>query len=493
MLGQVITEITNEIAGDEKNIVDSPICIEIRKKGLYDLTIIDLPGITRNPIRGQPHDIYDRIKAMYKKYILPEETIILVANVHPATADIATSESIRLSRQVDPEGLRTIGIFSHDIDFASARDNEARFFSTHPQLKKLGPNVLGVPALAKKLVEVQNQRVAHTFPSIKAKIREELSAVKKELESLPQARSDPSDAYNYFLESIHKAARIFEQCTEYESASKTLNIKSRFHEFFEECFESLRKFKKVFRTPKFRKYIEDHMKENVGHRLSNFLSSTTFNVMFRKNFQAQYSKAFEKVIDSCSDVAQKVMNHCWDLALKNNKNACNLLKDVGVELVEEMTEEVQYYCKELQSAELYQPYTVNHYYSDTLDSIEEELTPEESKEVPETCSNDESSDDDSVASSSLHLERVNTVIKYSSSLEAYWKTVLKSFTDSMFKYIRYCFLQKLSKLISAAPLEKLEYEEIVANFKDDNELEMKRRNLTSRYDKLAEICQVFSK
>ena len=50
---------TAKIAGGEKNISEEPISLTIFSPNLVDLTMVDLPGITKVPIRGQPHDIED--------------------------------------------------------------------------------------------------------------------------------------------------------------------------------------------------------------------------------------------------------------------------------------------------------------------------------------------------------------------------------------------------------------------------------------------------
>jgi len=36
---------------------------------VVDLTMVDLPGITKVPIKGQPHDIEEQIKRITYKYI----------------------------------------------------------------------------------------------------------------------------------------------------------------------------------------------------------------------------------------------------------------------------------------------------------------------------------------------------------------------------------------------------------------------------------------
>jgi len=45
-----IEELTNEICGKEKGIIDDPIILNVYDKNCSDLTVIDLPGITRIPI-----------------------------------------------------------------------------------------------------------------------------------------------------------------------------------------------------------------------------------------------------------------------------------------------------------------------------------------------------------------------------------------------------------------------------------------------------------
>ena len=43
---------TDEIAGNNKGIIDKPIILTMFSADCPDLTIIDLPGITRVPLEG---------------------------------------------------------------------------------------------------------------------------------------------------------------------------------------------------------------------------------------------------------------------------------------------------------------------------------------------------------------------------------------------------------------------------------------------------------
>ncbi|XP_057747158.1 threonine synthase, chloroplastic-like [Arachis stenosperma] len=73
-----------------------------------NLTVVDLPGITRVPVHGEPENIYVQIKDIIMEYIRPEESIIL--NVLSAIVDFTTCESIRMSQSVDKTGLRTLAV-----------------------------------------------------------------------------------------------------------------------------------------------------------------------------------------------------------------------------------------------------------------------------------------------------------------------------------------------------------------------------------------------
>ena len=107
-VSEAINLATDEIAGLGKGISNTPLTLEVRKNGVPDLTMVDLPGITRVPIHGQPENIYDQIREIIMEYITPEESIIL--NVLSTTVDFTTCESIRMSQMVDKTGERTLAV-----------------------------------------------------------------------------------------------------------------------------------------------------------------------------------------------------------------------------------------------------------------------------------------------------------------------------------------------------------------------------------------------
>jgi replication fork clamp-binding protein CrfC len=72
------------------------------------MSLVDLPGMTRVPVQGQPHDISSRLRTLIMAYICNPSSIILA--VSAANSDLANSDAIALARDADPEGARTIGL-----------------------------------------------------------------------------------------------------------------------------------------------------------------------------------------------------------------------------------------------------------------------------------------------------------------------------------------------------------------------------------------------
>jgi dynamin GTPase len=69
---------------------------------VLNITLIDLPGLTKVPVGDQPVDIEQQIKDMIFQFITKETCLILA--VTPANTDLATSDALQLAKTVDPDG-----------------------------------------------------------------------------------------------------------------------------------------------------------------------------------------------------------------------------------------------------------------------------------------------------------------------------------------------------------------------------------------------------
>lgn len=101
---------TNRTAGTEKGVTSEPIRLKIFSERVVNLTLVDLPGITKVPVDGQPEDIELQIRNLILPFIENKNSIILA--VSPANADFANSESLKLAREVDPSGERTLAVLT---------------------------------------------------------------------------------------------------------------------------------------------------------------------------------------------------------------------------------------------------------------------------------------------------------------------------------------------------------------------------------------------
>ncbi|ONH94422.1 hypothetical protein PRUPE_7G015300 [Prunus persica] len=248
-----IVKATNAIAGGGKGISNTPLTLLVKKNGVPDLTMVDLPGITRVPVHGQPENIYDQIKDMIMDYIKPEESIIL--NVLSASVDFATCESIRMSQSVDKTGERTLAVVTKvdkapegllekvtgddvniglgyvcvrnrigDETYEEALAIAHELFQTHSLLSKIDKSIVGIPVLAQKLVQIQANSIARNLPEIVKKINDKLNYCLSELNTMPKSLSSVAEAMTAFMQIIGMAK---------ESLRKIL-LRGEFEEYLED-------------------------------------------------------------------------------------------------------------------------------------------------------------------------------------------------------------------------------------------------------------------
>ena len=91
-------------------ISSEPIYLRINKRNFFDLTLVDLPGLTYE------NNLGPFIENIYTKYIKKQNAIVLY--VSPAVVDSTTGQSMTLIDREDPGWTRTMGIITK-IDFRS--------------------------------------------------------------------------------------------------------------------------------------------------------------------------------------------------------------------------------------------------------------------------------------------------------------------------------------------------------------------------------------
>ncbi|KAE9597404.1 hypothetical protein Lal_00029878 [Lupinus albus] len=105
-----IEDETDKVTGKSNRISPVPIHLSIYSPHVVNLTLIDLPGLTKVAVDGQPESIVQEIEGMIFSYIEKPNCIILA--ITPANQDVATSDAIKVAREVDPAGERTFGVLT---------------------------------------------------------------------------------------------------------------------------------------------------------------------------------------------------------------------------------------------------------------------------------------------------------------------------------------------------------------------------------------------
>jgi len=199
-----IEKLTDEVAGKNKGIVNDPIILHVYSHSCPDLTLIDLPGITRIPLAqsDQKEDIEKITKNMAAHYCKEERTIILC--VIPANQDMSTSDGLQMARELDKSGERTIGVITkidimdkgtnakkalmgleiplkqgfvgvkgrsqQDINdkmkVKRALELEKLFFANHTVYSTMPPGFCGTDNLTGKLTKVFFQHIKKSLPEV---------------------------------------------------------------------------------------------------------------------------------------------------------------------------------------------------------------------------------------------------------------------------------------------------------------------------------------
>ena len=101
---------TTRKCGHNKEISAEPILCKVFSRTVVNLTLVDLPGMTKIPQGGQPDNIERQIIELCHSYVQKRSSIIMA--ITPANQDLANSDALKLARRVDPQGDRTIGVLT---------------------------------------------------------------------------------------------------------------------------------------------------------------------------------------------------------------------------------------------------------------------------------------------------------------------------------------------------------------------------------------------
>ncbi|KAG7486779.1 dynamin-2-like isoform X2 [Solea senegalensis] len=311
---------TDRLTGSNKGISPVPINLRVYSPNVLNLTLIDLPGMTKVPVGDQPVDIEHQIREMLMQFITKESCLILA--VTPANTDLANSDALKIAKEVDPQGLRTIGVITkldlmdegtdaRDIlenkllplrrgyigvvnrsqkdidgkkDIRVALAAERKFFLSHPAYRHIAER-MGTPHLQKTLNQQLTNHIRDTLPGLRSKLQSQLLSLEKEVEEYKNFRpDDPTRKTKALLQMVQQFGVDFEKCIEgsgdqvdTSNLSGGAKINRIFHERFP--FELV---KMEFDEKELRKEISYAIKNIHGVRTGLFTPDLAFEAIVKK-------------------------------------------------------------------------------------------------------------------------------------------------------------------------------------------------------------------
>ncbi|XP_076019687.1 dynamin-1a isoform X1 [Genypterus blacodes] len=317
---QEIEAETDRITGANKGISPVPINLRVYSPHVLNLTLVDLPGMTKVPVGDQPADIEAQIREMLMQFVTKDNCLMLA--VSPANSDLANSDALKIAKEVDPQGMRTIGVITKldlmdegtdakdilenkllplrrgyigvvnrsqkDIDgrkdINAAMGAERKFFLSHPSYRHLADR-MGTPYLQKILNQQLTNHIRDTLPALRAKLQSQLLSIEKEVEEYKNFRpDDPSRKTKALLQMVQQFSVDFEKCIEGSGDqidTAELSGGARINRIFHERFP-FELVKMEFDEKELRKEISYAIKNIHGIRTGLFTPDMAFETIVKR-------------------------------------------------------------------------------------------------------------------------------------------------------------------------------------------------------------------
>ncbi|CAG9839140.1 unnamed protein product [Diabrotica balteata] len=336
-----IEEETSRMAGNNKGICPEPINLKIYSTRVVNLTLVDLPGITKVPVGDQPPDIEQQIRELVLKYIANPNSIILA--VVTANTDMATSESLAIAKDVDPDGRRTLAVVTKldlmdagtdAIDILcgrvipvklgiigvvnrsqqdimnnksikdSLKDEATYLQSKYPTLA--GRN--GTPYLAKTLNRLLMHHIRDCLPDLKTRVNLMMSQYQSLLSSYGE---DISDKSKTLLQIITKFASAY--CSTIEGTARNIETTELcggaricyiFHETFGRTLDSIHPLAGLTKMD-----ILTAIRNANGPRPALFVPEVSFELLVKRQIRRLEEPSL-RCVELIHEEMQRIIQHC---------------------------------------------------------------------------------------------------------------------------------------------------------------------------------------
>uniref|UniRef100_A0A665WB27 Dynamin-1-like protein n=1 Tax=Echeneis naucrates TaxID=173247 RepID=A0A665WB27_ECHNA len=338
---QEIENETERISGNNKGISDEPIHLKIFSPHVVNLTLVDLPGITKVPVGDQPKDIEVQIRDLILKHISNPNSIILA--VTAANTDMATSEALKVAREVDPDGRRTLAVVTKldlmdagtdamdvlmgrvipvklgligvvnrsQLDINNKKSVADAIRDEHGFLQKKYPSLAnrnGTKYLARTLNRLLMHHIRDCLPELKTRI----NVLAAQYQSLLSSYGEPvEDQSATLLQLITKFAT--EYCNTIEGTAKYIETAELcggaricyiFHETFGRTLESVDPLGGLSTID-----ILTAIRNATGPRPSLFVPEVSFELLVKKQVKRLEEPSL-RCVELVHEEMQRIIQHC---------------------------------------------------------------------------------------------------------------------------------------------------------------------------------------
>jgi dynamin 1-like protein len=338
---------TDRLLGGSKGVSAEPIVLHVYSPHVLNLTLVDLPGLTKVPVGDQPSNIEAQIRDIVLQYVRNPNSIIVA--VSAANNDIANSDALKVAREVDPTGQRTLGVLTkldlmdagtdavdvllgrvvplrlgfvgvvnrsqQDIvegrPIHEARKAERAFFAQHPAYKAMQER-LGTAYLTRRLNALLLGHIRQTLPDLKARVSALLGETQLELDSYGEPLRDSEAAMApLLLTLLSRFSAHF--CDALDGRSPDVStselyggarISFVFHEVFAHGLDSLSPFDVLSDAD-----VRNAIRTATGPRPHLFVPEISFELLVKKQIQRLLHPSLQ-CVDLVLDELQRVTRQC---------------------------------------------------------------------------------------------------------------------------------------------------------------------------------------
>ncbi|ESO82305.1 hypothetical protein LOTGIDRAFT_170085 [Lottia gigantea] len=332
---------TNRMGGSDRGICPEPINLKIFSNRVVNLTLVDLPGMTKVPVGDQPVDIEVQIRELCLRYISNPNSIILA--VTAANTDFSTSEALKLSREVDPEGKRTLAVTTKldlmdagtdamdvlcgrvipvklgiigvvnrsQADIKSSKELQEALKDEASFLQKKYPSIAnrnGTPYLAKTLNRLLMHHIRDCLPELKTRVNVLIAQFQNLLASFGEPIDDKAQV---LLQVITKFASAY--CNTIEGTAKNIETSELcggaricyiFHETFGRTLESVDPLGGLSTRD-----VLTAIRNATGPRPALFVPEISFELLVKRQIRRLEEPSL-RCVELVHEEMQRMIQHC---------------------------------------------------------------------------------------------------------------------------------------------------------------------------------------